>query len=300
MDTPSRLQAHLLRGIQNLALDHQQRRTQLSESGPSADASAQLQIGERSLTLLEQVAAGVGVPQAWIAYSRAAGERGDRWRPGQQLLGSGYVDRDRLLAGLGREVRELQHMAGVGAVFTRHGGLDSDVVARFRRVMGMTWQRLGAMSHALGLTREEQHQVWARGDRHWSTAVAEQVRAADSRSVAQSWNRIVATDFSALTVPVVVLQAAGITAEDLHAGMPISPDDMVAHVADALTAAEQRADTALAVTDPSRSSEAAAISAAVEAAGADNPELDAPSIPDGLGDAATAITDAEIDPGTAL
>ncbi|WP_288049538.1 hypothetical protein, partial [Nocardia sp.] len=258
MHSPSRLQAHLLRGIQNLALDHQQRRIEFSVSGQPAEVLAQLQIGERSLILLEQVAAGVGVPQAWIAYSRAAGERGDRWRPGQQLLGSGFVDRDRLLAGLGREVRELQHMAGVGAVFTRQGGLDSDVVARFRRVMGMTWQRLGAISHALGLTREEQHQVWARGDRHWSTAVADQVRAADARSVAQSWNRIVATDFSALTVPVIVLQAAGITAEDLAAAMPTSPDDMVTHVADALTAAEHHADTAPAVTDPSRTPDATA------------------------------------------
>lgn len=77
---------------------------------------------------------------------------------------------------------------------------------------------------------------------------------------------------------------------------------MVAHVADALAAAEQRADSALAVTDPSRTPEAVAISAAVEAAGADNPALDVAmsSTEDGLGDAATAIPDSDVDPGTAL
>ncbi|MBF6100556.1 hypothetical protein IU510_21085 [Nocardia cyriacigeorgica] len=238
MATPTGLQAHLLRGIQNLALDNERHRARLAGAGMSVQAGEQLEIGQRSLTQLEQVALGVGVPKPWIDYVRAAGQRGMRWTPGQSLLGSGHVEREHLLSVLGREVRGLQDMAGVGAIYIGRGGLDADVVARFRRVMGMTWQRLGAISHALALSTEEQHQVWRRGDRHWSTTVAAQFASSDPKSLAQRWNRVVATDFSAATIPVVVLQAAGITAEDSAAAMPASPDRMVAQVTDALTTTE--------------------------------------------------------------
>ncbi|WP_280503276.1 hypothetical protein [Nocardia farcinica] len=238
MATPTALQAHMLKGIQNLALDNERHRARLAEAGMSADAGEQLEIGQRSLTQLEQVALGIGVPKPWIDYARAAGQRGMRWTPGQSLLGSGHVEREHVLSVLGREVCGLQDMAGVGAIYIGRGGLDADVVARFRRVMGMTWQRLGAISHALHLSTEEQHQVWRRGDRHWSTTVADQFANTDPKSLAQRWNRIAATDFSAVTIPVVVLQAAGITAEDSAAAMPTSPDRMVAQVIEALTATE--------------------------------------------------------------
>jgi hypothetical protein len=237
MATATALQQHLLKGIQNLARDNEQYRPPPAPEAGSAEDTAELWgIGQRSLTQLEQVALAVGVPKPWVDYARAAGQRGVRWQPGQAMLGSGLVEREQLVSALGREIRGLQDMAGVGAVYIGQGGLDGDVVARFRRVTGMTWQRLGAISHALGLSTEEQHQVWTRGDRHWSTVVRNQLRDADLKVVAQQWNRIVATDFSAATIPVVVLQAAGITAEDTAAAMPISPDRMVAQVAEAFAA----------------------------------------------------------------
>ncbi|WP_216917773.1 hypothetical protein [Nocardia noduli] len=233
MDTPTALQTHLLKGIQNLARDNERHRPRPAEAGEPTRADEQWGIGQRSLDQLEQVALGIGVPKAWIDYARASGQRGTRWQAGRQLLGSGHVDRAQLITGLGREVRGLQDMAGVGAVFTERG-VDAEVTARFRRMMGMVWQRLGAVSHALGLTTEERHQVWARGPRHWSTVVAERVRDADLKSLAQDWNRIVTADFSAATIPVIVLQAAGITAADAHAAMPTSPDEMVTEVTQAL------------------------------------------------------------------
>ncbi|WP_067859911.1 hypothetical protein [Nocardia shimofusensis] len=278
MATATALQAHMLKGIQNLALDNERHRARLAEAGTSADAAEQLEIGQRSLTQLEQVALGIGVPKPWIDYARAAGQRGMRWEAGQSLLGSGHVEREHLISMLGREVRGLQDMAGIGAIYIGRGGLDADVVARFRRVMGMTWQRLGAISHALGLSNEEQHQVWRRGDRHWSTAVATQFANTDPKSLAQRWNRIVATDFSAATIPVVVLQAAGITAEDSAAAMPTSPDRMVAQAIDALAATEHAP-----ATSRSLPRAAAEIQTAVDAAtsrGGSEPGRSGPPVPE--------------------
>ncbi|MGN2636496.1 hypothetical protein ACTD5D_09945 [Nocardia takedensis] len=237
MDNPTALQAHLLKGIQNLASDNERHRPRLAaentERSETSGSGQQWALGQRCLDQLEHVALGVGVPPAWIDYARASGQRGQRWQPGRQMLGSGRVERPQLITALGREVRALQDMAGLGAVFT-HAGTDAEVTARFRRFMGMTWQRSGAVSHALGLTTEERHQVWSRGERHWSTEVATRLRRADPKSLAQDWNRIVAADFTAMTIPVVVLQAAGITAADAHAAMPTPPDHMVTEVTDAL------------------------------------------------------------------
>ncbi|MET7772079.1 hypothetical protein [Nocardia sp. NPDC005366] len=258
MDTPTALQAHLLKGIQNLAVDNERRRPRPAETGEPADFDEQWGIGQRALDQLEQVALGIGVPKAWIDYARASGQRGTRWQAGRAMLGSGHVERAQLIGALTREVRGLQDMAGLAAVFA-HRGIDAEVTARFRRMTGMTWQRLGAVSHALGLTTEERHQVWTRGDRHWSTVVAERVRETDLKSLAQDWNAVVTADFSAATIPVVVLQAAGITAADANAAMPTSPDDMVTEVTGALALLDDHAprDTALPGT-------AAAIATAVE------------------------------------
>ncbi|MGN2635026.1 hypothetical protein ACTD5D_02285 [Nocardia takedensis] len=258
MDSPTALQAHLLKGIQNLALDNERHRPRPAETGEPAGTDQQWGIGQRCLDQLEQVALGIGVPHAWIDYARASGQRGERWQPGRQMLGSGRVERSQLITALGRDVRGLQDMSGIGAVFT-HRGVDAEVTARFRRIMGMTWQRLGAISHALGLTTEERHQVWARGERHWSTAVAERLRDTDLKSLAQDWNRIVTADFSVATIPVVVLQAAGITAADAHAAMPTSPDDMVTEVTEALALLDERH-----IPDPVIARTAAAIATAVE------------------------------------
>ncbi len=288
MATATALQQHLLKGIQNLARDNEQYRPlPLAEA---EDAAELWGIGQRSLAQLEKVALAVGVPKPWVDYARAAGQRGARWQPGQAMLGSGLVEREQLVSALGREIRGLQDMAGVGAVYIGQGGLDGDVLARFRRITGITWQRLGAISHALGLSTEEQHQVWSRGHRHWSTEVTDQLRSADLKVVAQQWNRIVATDFSAATIPVVVLQAAGITAEDTAAAMPISPDRMVAQVADALTA--QHAPTSA---DQSLDDAAIAIETALAADAPTHPAPEQTDLPNS--DPVAAFVDADPNQG---
>ncbi|WP_157184045.1 hypothetical protein [Nocardia takedensis] len=259
MAAPTPLQRHLLRGVQNVALDNRLHRALRGDAAEGVVDEREW-IGQRSLAQLEQVALGVGVPKAWVDYARAAGERGERWQPGTTMLGSGHVDRDQLLAGLAHEVRALQDIAGIGAVFLDRGGLDEDADSRFRRVAGMTWQRVGAISHALRLSTEERHQAWRRGQQHWATAVATRLSSAEPKELAQQWNRIVAADFSALAIPVMVLQGAGITAEDTTAAMPTTADDMSAQVAEALTGLDQAG-------GPARAGTVAAIENAVRAAG---------------------------------
>lgn len=269
MDTPTPLQAHLLKAVQNLAYDNHQRLERTRHAGnssPPPEVVQQLRISDRSREQLEQVGLAVGVPKAWIDYARAAGERGGQWQPGQVLLGSGMVERCALTEALGVQVRGLQDMAGVAAAHSRRGVLNADAVARFRRVMGMTWQRVGAVAHALTLSADEGHQVWQRGAQHWSTVVAEQFGAHSDRALAARWKQVADTDFTALTMPVIVLQTAGITPDDIAAHMPISPDCMVELAAAALTTLDRHSGE-LTVTDPDRAPEAAGINAAIEAAG---------------------------------
>ncbi|MGY2087903.1 hypothetical protein [Nocardia gipuzkoensis] len=270
MDAPTPLQAHLLKSVQNLAYDSQQlleRAHQAGHTSPPPEVVAQVQIGQRSRDQCEAVALAVGVPKAWIDYARAAGERGTRWQPGQALLGSGQVERSALVTALRREIHGLQDMAGLGAAYPRRAALDEDAVARFRRVMGMTWQRLGAVSHALGLSEDERHQVWQRGYGHWATTVAEQLRGQSDQQLAKRWKQVAGADFTAVAMPMLVLQAAGITPDDIATQMPISPDRMVEHAAAALSTTDRNA-TALIVVDPGREpGPAADITAAIDAAG---------------------------------
>lgn len=226
MDTPTPLQAHLLKAVQNLAYDKHRNLEHAHHAGhadPTAEVLRQIRYTDRSREQLEGVALAVGVPKAWIDYTRASGERGTRWQPGQILLGSGQVERSALTAALGQDVRGLQDTAGVAAIYARRFEIDTDSVGKFRRVMGMTWQRLGAISHALTLTEEERHQVWRRGEHHWSTAVADQFREHSDHQLTARWNDVASADFTAAAMPVIVLQAAGITHEDIAGQMPISP-----------------------------------------------------------------------------
>ncbi|MGV9822951.1 hypothetical protein [Nocardia xishanensis] len=267
MVTPTPLQAHLLKAVQNLAYDNEQLRERARTAGQgsvSPELVRTLDIGERSGEQLAGVALAVGVPKAWIDYARAAGQRGALWEPGQVLLGSGHVPRQELIAALGREIHRLQDMAGLGAAYTGRHDPNSGPVATFRRVMGMTWQRLGAVSHALALSEEERHQVWQRGPQHWSTVVAAQVHDYSNHELLRRWNQVAGMDFPVVASPVLVLQWAGITQEDLAAQMPISPDRMVELAATALT---ERA-TPRTVTDAGRDYDiAAGIDAAIDAAG---------------------------------
>lgn len=286
MHVPTPVQAHLLKAVQNLAYDNRQRRETARGSGEdsiAAEVREHMRIGDRSREQIEAVAAAVGAPKSWIDYARAAGERGARWQAGQVMLGDGPLDRRTVTAGMAREVAGLQDMAGIAAAATsRFDGRDRDTAARFRRVMGITWQRLGALAHVLALTEEERHQLWQRGRYHWSTVVADHVRGYSDQQLATRWHRTADIDFTAAAMPLIVLQTAGVTHDDIAAQMPIGPDRMVELTATAL-AERQPASTPLAVDNPGASIDAAITAATsadpAPATGAFAPESTQPASP---------------------
>lgn len=230
MFEPTPIQAKLLKGIQNLASDDQHLiATPRTLDGPvlSPTALAHLDVSRRTREELEAVAAAVGVPGSVIAYTRAAGDRGHRWRPGQPLLSSEVIDRATLLAGHRRSVWQLQQMSGIGAATALHGTVSREGFEAFRRVMGVSWQRVGAVGHALELTETEREYAWEPTARPWTDRVAEAVGELELGRLSVRWRGIVETNFVTVAIPVSVLTAAGVTADDISAQLPVLPDRMV-------------------------------------------------------------------------
>lgn len=269
VNTPTRIQAHLLRAIQNISYDNHTRREAARRDGhtsPPPAVAEHVAIGERSREQIELTALAVGVPKTWIDYVRAAGDRGAAWDPGTVMLAQNTIERSTLISALARDVRSLQDMAAVAATYTRTADIDTDRAARHRRIMGMTWQRLGAIGHTLALTEDERHQLWQRGPRHWATEAAAEAAELTVAQLQARFDHTSGTDFTAVAIPTIVLQAAGITADDIAAQMPVSPDRMMELAATALDQ-QARTEPAL-ITDPTRATQPGyAITATLAAAG---------------------------------
>ncbi|MFI8974170.1 hypothetical protein ACIGO9_14885 [Nocardia asteroides] len=230
MFEPTPIQAKLLTGIQNLASEEQHL---IAASGTPGDpvlspaALAHLDLSRRAREELQALAAEVGVPGSVIAYTRAAGERGHRWQPGQPLLTSETADRDTLLVGHRRSVWQLQQMAGIGAAITRQASVSREGFEAFRQVMGVRWHRVGGIGHILGLTETERADAWEPTAEPWPDRVAESVAELEPAALSAWWRAIVATDFATAAIPVSVLTGVGVTAADISAQLPVLPDQMV-------------------------------------------------------------------------
>ncbi|MBF6320386.1 hypothetical protein IU453_26910 [Nocardia cyriacigeorgica] len=256
VNTPTRVQAHLLRAIQNISCDNHTRLEAARLDGhttPPPAAAEHVAIGERSREEIERTALAVGVPKAWIDYVQASGDRGAAWDPGTVMLAPNTIERSTLISALARDVRSLQDMAAVAAAYTQTVDVDTDRNARHRRIMGMTWQRLGAIGHALALSEDERHQVWQRGPRHWATEAAAEAAELTGAQLRARFDHTSGADFTAVAMPTIVLQAAGVTADDIGAQMPVTPDQMVELAAAALDQ-QTSAEPAL-VTDPTRATQ---------------------------------------------
>ncbi|MFD4431497.1 hypothetical protein, partial [Nocardia sp. NPDC058497] len=229
MFEPNPIQAKLLKAIQNIACDSQRliEQSRTADNHQSSTALVHLDISRRTRENLEALAAAVGVPKSVIDYTRAAGERGHRWRPGQPLLSTETIDRDTLLTGHAGSVWQLQTMAGVGAAIAQQGTLPRNGFEAFRRVMGVSWQRVGAVGHALDLTETQRRHAWEPTNRPWTDRVAETVGTLQRSALKTRWRGIVETNFVAVSMPVSVLTAAGVTPDDITAQLPVLPDRMV-------------------------------------------------------------------------
>ncbi|WP_157225117.1 hypothetical protein [Nocardia thailandica] len=237
MFDPTPIQARLLQAVQNLAADNWREAHRNGGDGELSTASrAHIDLGDRARRQLEQVATAVGVPAPVLAYHRAVGERGQRYRPGQALLSSDRPSREDLLAGYQQLVHELQDRAGDGAAAASQNLLDRSVFAAYRQSLGAAWQRVGAIGHVLDLNEAERAAVWTRGDASWLTAVAEQTAVADRKALLARVILTAAEEPSVALMPLAVLNQAGVTAADIAAQMPMGPDEMVERLATALRA----------------------------------------------------------------
>ncbi|MGW5456337.1 hypothetical protein, partial [Nocardia sp. NPDC003979] len=127
-----------------------------------------------------------------------------------------------------------QRLAGVGAAAARQGALSRAGFSAFRRVMGVSWQQVGAVGHALGLTTVEQQHAWEPTAMPWTEQVAHTLSKLDRTELSARWKAVIDTDFATVSMPVMVLQAAGITPDDINRQLPVLPDRMVELAAAAL------------------------------------------------------------------
>ncbi|MGW5312049.1 hypothetical protein ACWEQ0_19490 [Nocardia thailandica] len=237
MFDPTPIQAKLLQAVQNLAADNWREAHRNGGDGELPAASrAHIDLGDRARRQLEQVATAVGVPVPVLAYHRAVGQRGQRYRPGQALLSSDRPSREDLLAGYQQLVHDLQDRAADAAAAASQNLPDRSIFAAYRQSLGAAWQRVGAIGHVLDLNDAERAAVWTHGDTDWLTATAEQTAGADRKALLTRMILTAAEEPSVALMPLAVLNQAGVTAADISAQMPMGPDDMVERLTTALRA----------------------------------------------------------------
>lgn len=262
MYTPTTFQAHLLRAVQNLALDTAEKR---SRPGATPMLSAQITTGDATVAELGAVAVAVGIPRSWVDYVQVAGQQGQRWRPDQQMLSGQHSTRSELVTAYTARIRDLQQIVGTAAAYARRGTPGPEAAAKVCQIIGITWQCAGAVGHALSLTREERRQCWQPGSQQWTSAVAATIDSLDDDALIRRWKAICSRDFTPLAVPIIVLQGAGITHDDIARQLPLSPDQMVDHTAIALSGPRRTPTVDIAIDNAER--EGAAITSAIDAAG---------------------------------
>lgn len=241
MQTPTPLHILLLNGIQNLACDNWTRITRsvaARQGTPSAETDEQIALNERTLSQLEELASLVGCPHSWLNYARRAGERGQPADPQRAFYSPDEVPRPVLIAALTRQIHELQNGAGILAAHTlRNPDLDRGEHANFKAVMGVVWQRLGAVSHELAVTDREREQIWSRhGGRHWANIVARELNGHTDQQLAARFHTVADADISMVAAPLIVCLRSGIALDDITKQMPDSSDRMVELVGVALDA----------------------------------------------------------------
>ncbi|MFE9575305.1 hypothetical protein ACFYO1_02880 [Nocardia sp. NPDC006044] len=241
MQTPTPLQMLLLNGIQNLAYDNWTRVEKSVAAGydtPPPEVIDQITMSRRTLTQLEDLGALVGCPHSWLNFARRAGERGQASDARRLFYSPDEVPRGALIAALSGHIHQLQDSAGIlAAHMRRNPGLDRGERGNFQAVMGMVWQRLGAVSHELDVTDRERGQMWSRhGGRHWANVVAQELTGHNDEQVSARFRTVADADISIVAAPVIVCLRSGIALDDISKQMPDSPDRMVELVGVALDA----------------------------------------------------------------
>ncbi|MFI6956629.1 hypothetical protein ACIBJI_24580 [Nocardia sp. NPDC050408] len=231
----------------------------------------QLQHLNEAREIITSEAVAVGVPPRLIDHVYQRGTNGIRWHPDQTMPTAEAVDRAQLLAGLATQVDRLQEMAAVHTAYThRYSDFTGEPQTWLQLSMKALREHIGALAHALDLSPAEREQLWP--DATSIAAATARAHSLDDEALTEQWrSRASLSNLIAESLPIDVLQGAGITGSDTAAAgqLPLAPQELIALAENALDTTTTRAadpDPTLDATS-ARAGDGAVIHTAIEQAG---------------------------------
>lgn len=138
---------------------------------------------------LAQLGHAGGIPQRWIDLARVQGERGTGWRTPQRWPVPQPVQRDRLIADLAAEARDLSDVVAVHAAYrARARGDEPDSLrTRVEATTAVRHERLTSIAALLDLIGPERDRIRPAPDPIWARALAATVRDRNPVLLTQQW-----------------------------------------------------------------------------------------------------------------
>lgn len=230
MSGPTRQQLVLLKAIQNQAVaakkmkDHARARHEATGEQASPSWFDTFRAHAMLRQELDNAALAAGIAPVWIEQSRKAGELGMRWSKGRHWREPAPVQREKLLADLETQARQVQDMAAVAARFGERGRQAEVGTARlFDRKLRILAQRVTAVAAVLEVTAAEAERLW--GEPSWARA-ARSVRDASAEVLARRWRGHVRADTRSLELQAKALADCGAARTD----EPLSVPSMLARI----------------------------------------------------------------------
>lgn len=182
---------------------------------------------------LENAAAAAAIPTVWIEQCRERGDLGMRWRADLHWREPARIPRNQYLAELEGQVRHLQGMAAVAAVYGEIGARAEVGTAQlFDRKLRVLAQHVRAIASVLTISAEEADRLW--GEHTWEAATAT-VRDLDAAALGERWRGYSGIYTTDLALQAKALGEVGLPAE---AGVweRMTPADMIEEVRTRLSA----------------------------------------------------------------
>lgn len=130
-----------------------------------------------------------GIPQRWIDFARTRGEKGLGWRTPQRWPVPQPVQRDRLIADLAAEARDLSDVVAVHAAYRVRARSDEpdSLRTRIEATTAVRHERLTSIAALLDLIGPERDRIRPALDPIWARALAATVRVLNPVLLTQQW-----------------------------------------------------------------------------------------------------------------
>ena len=217
MSKPTRMQMKVLKAVHGQAAmarvmqDRAKARQQATGNPPPSSWYEDFHGHALLRQQLENAAAAAAIPTAWVEQCRHRGDLGMRWRADVHWRDPERVDREHSLAELEQQVRHVQEMAAVAAVYGERGaGAEVGTAQLFDRKLRVLAQHARAMASVLDLSAGEADRLW--GERSWASATAA-VRDLDAAALVKRWRAHASADTTDFALQVKALGDAGLPPE---------------------------------------------------------------------------------------